>query len=99
MPLWRLTPTDSSNRNWQFSSHKGPVVVRAPDADMAKKAAARVFGAGSEQAIADGEGEVPWLRRGLVEVDEIADDRFTVHGEVEILDPPGHKLDLKGEKL
>ena len=44
MPLWKLQPLDLSDPNWEASSHRGVVVVRAPDEETARdEAGARVW--------------------------------------------------------
>ena len=43
MPVWKLTPTDLSDPNWEASSHRGMAVVRAPDEAAARAAAAEAF--------------------------------------------------------
>jgi hypothetical protein len=36
MPLWKLRPLDLSDPNWEASSHRGVVIVRAPDEETAR---------------------------------------------------------------
>ncbi len=43
MPVWKLTPTDLSDPNWEASSHRGLAVMRAPDEAGARAAAAEAF--------------------------------------------------------
>lgn len=36
MALWKLQPLDLSDSNWEASSHRGVVIVRAPDEETAR---------------------------------------------------------------
>ena len=57
MPVWKLTPIDLDDPNWEASSHRSAAVVRAPDEDAARAAAAKAF---------DVATRFPPLRRGKV---------------------------------
>ena len=74
MPVWKLTPTDLSDPNWEASSHRGMAVVRAPDEAAARAAAAEAF-------------DVPTRSPTLVKVERIGDARYEAEGPTEILDP------------
>ena len=87
MPLWRLTPIDPTDPNWEASSHRGPAVVRADDEDEARHVAQEAFGVKTRFVPGKGVLAPPWLRPNLVRVEEIEDERFDPEGPTEVLDP------------
>ncbi len=88
MQLWKLTPLDLSAPNWEASTHKGPVIVRAPDEVEARKAANIKFRfAANKQPIGDPVRHPPWDHASLVSAATIDDERFEVEGPTEVLDP------------
>jgi len=44
MFIWKLTPTSRDDPSWQGSSHRGAVIVRAPDEEGARRIAQKTFG-------------------------------------------------------
>jgi len=88
MQLWKLTPLDLSAPNWEASTHKGPVIVRAPDEFAARDAANGKFSrAANKQPIGDTVRHPPWRHASLVNAVTIDDERFEVEGPTEVLDP------------
>ena len=43
MPLWKLTPNDLTDRNWEANSHTGEVIVRAHSEKRAREIAAKAY--------------------------------------------------------
>ena len=62
MPLWKLQPLDLSDPNWEASSHRGLVIVRAPDEDSARDEARRAFGVKTRFSPGAGVTAPPWKR-------------------------------------
>ncbi|MEE9140336.1 MAG: hypothetical protein V3U18_06110 [Alphaproteobacteria bacterium] len=87
MPLWRLMPLDLTDPNWQASSHRGRVVVRAPDEEGARNVAAEAFDVPTRFKPGQGVLAPPWRRPSLVRVELIEDERYDLKGPTEILDP------------
>ncbi len=88
MQLWKLTPLDLSAPNWEASTHKGPVIVRAPDEVAARQAAKdKFFRAANKQKIGDPVRHPPWAHASLVNAVTIDDERFEVEGPTEVLEP------------
>jgi hypothetical protein len=86
MPVWRLTPIDLSDPNWEASSHRGPAVVRAPNEAVARKTAAAAFDVPTHFPLGGGAKFPPWGSPALVKVEKIKDARYEVKGPTEILD-------------
>ncbi len=88
MQLWKLTPLDLSAPNWEASTHKGPVIVRAPNEVAARKEANNKFScAANKQPIGDPVRHPPWDHVSLVSAETIDDERFEAEGPTKVLDP------------
>jgi hypothetical protein len=87
MPVWKLTPIDLSDPNWDASSHRGAAVVRAPDEAAARAAAAEAFDVPTRFPPGDGARFPPWHSPGLVKIERIEYPRYEGNGPTEILDP------------
>ncbi len=87
MPLWKLMPVDPSDPNWEASSHRGRVIVRAPDEESARIAAAEAFDVATRFKPGRGVLAPPWKRPALVRVELIEDERYDPQGPTEVLDP------------
>lgn len=87
MAVWRLIPLDLSDPNWEASSHRGAVVVRAPDEEKAREAAQQAFGLKTRFKPKAGVLAPPWKRDALVRAEKIKDARYEPDGLTEVLDP------------
>ncbi|HUZ75378.1 MAG TPA: hypothetical protein VMU87_20535 [Stellaceae bacterium] len=87
MSVWKLTPIDLLDSNWNGSSHRGPVIVRARDEAAARTLAAKAFDVTTRFAPGTGITAPPWTRATLVRAERIKDDRYPVKGPWEVLDP------------
>lgn len=96
MPIWRLIPIDLRDRNWEASSHRGPVVVRAEDEDEARKLTQEAFGVKTRFAPGEGVLAPPWLRAELVRAEVVTDTPHERDGPSEVLEP-SFTRDLAGE--
>jgi hypothetical protein len=88
MPIWRLTPLDLLDPNWEASSHRGIAIVRAPDEADARITAAKAFDAKTRFRPGEGQRFPPWKRPTLVKVERIEDPRYEAEGPPAVLDPP-----------
>ena len=87
MPLWKLMPVDLSDPDWEASSHRGLVIVRAPNEEAARDEAEKTFGVKTRFKPGAGVKAPPWKRSALVKAERIEDPRYESEGPVEILDP------------
>lgn len=87
MTVWKLTPLDLTDPNWEASSHRGTVIVRAPDEEAAREAVEAAFGVKTRFAPGRGVKAPPWKRGTLVRAERISDPKYEVEGPTEILDP------------
>ncbi len=87
MFVWQLTPVDSTDANWEASSYRGMVVVRAKDEDAAREQAETEFGLKTRFPPGRGIAAPPWKRPALVKAEIINDPRYDSDGPSEILYP------------
>jgi hypothetical protein len=87
MPLWKLQPLDLSDPNWEASSHRAVVIVRAPDEETARAEAQRTFGVKTGFRPGKGGKAPPWTRPSLVAAERVRDERYEEEGPTEVLEP------------
>ena len=87
MPLWKLTPLDLRDPNWEASSHRGIAIVRARDEADARATAAQAFDVKTRFAPAKGQRVPPWNRSELVNIELIDDKRYDAEGPPAVLEP------------
>ncbi len=87
MAIWKLTPVDLSDRDWQASSHRGVAIVRAPTEQAARNAAQAAFGVKTGFPPGEGVKAPPWRRPALAQAERIKDPSFDPEGPTEVLQP------------
>ncbi len=87
MAVWKLTPLDLLDPNWEASSHRGPAIVRAPDEAAARAVAAEAFDVATRFPPGTGVRVPPGTRASLVKAEQITDRRYDPDGPVQVLDP------------
>lgn len=87
MPIWRLTPIDLEDPNWEASAHRGLAVVRAPSEASAREAAEKEFGVQTRFPPGKGMRVPPWLRSELVRAEIIDSPLYAAEGPTEVLEP------------
>jgi hypothetical protein len=97
MAIWRLSPRDLSDPNWEASSHRAVAIVRAPDERTARDVAEAAFGVKTRFKPGGGILAPPWKRSELVIAERITDERFEVDGPSVVLSP-SFDSDLHGSQ-
>jgi hypothetical protein len=87
MPIWKLTPIDLDDPNWESSSHRGLVVVRAPNEGSAREGAEKAFGVPTRFPPGKGMRVPPWMRSELVRAEIIDSPIYPAEGPTEVLEP------------
>jgi len=87
MPIWKLTPLDLHDPNWEASSHRDIAIVRARDEADARATAAKAFDAKTRFKPGKGQRLPPWKRAELVKVERIDDSRYEADGPAAVLTP------------
>lgn len=95
MPLFKLSPADLTDPNWQASSHRAAAIVRASDESAARAIAAEAFDVSTGFQPGRGVRVPPWRRDELVHVERIEDPRWEADGPDEVL-YPSFGADLEG---
>lgn len=95
MPLYKLSPADLTDPNWQASSHRAATIVRARDEKAARAITAEAFDVSIGFQPGRGVRVPPWRREELVHVERIEDPRWEADGPDEVL-YPSFSADLEG---
>jgi hypothetical protein len=85
--IWRLTPTAPDDPSWQASSHRGAVVVRAPDEERAREEAQKAFGVQTRFPPGTAFSLAPWTRSALVRAEILEQSRHDPDGPIAVLEP------------
>ena len=87
MPVFRLSPVDLLDPNWEASSHRGPAIVRARDEGAARAIAEKAFAVKTGFPPGQGIRVPPWNRPQLVKVEHIDDPRWQGDDGDGVLEP------------
>ena len=88
MALWKLKPLDPSDPNWEASTFKNELIVRALDSRIARLLAARAFGIATEHRPGEAVKIVPWDYSGLVSCEQVeATEAYSEEGDQGIVYP------------
>jgi hypothetical protein len=87
MRIWRLTPLLTDDPMWLGSSHRAPVLVRAPDEDSARALAEKQFGVATRFPPGTSMSAAPWTRKDLVRAEIVEQTRHEADGPLELLEP------------
>ncbi len=87
MPVWRLIPIDLEDPNWEASSHRGLVIVRAPSEASARETTEKAFGVPTRFRPGKGMRVPPWTRAELVRAEIIDKPVYPTEGPTEIFEP------------
>lgn len=88
MALWKLTPLNAADPNWEASTYREEVVVRASDGRVARLLAARAFGIATRHRPGEAIKIVPWDYSGLVSSEQVGPtDEYPEEGAQGIVFP------------
>ncbi len=88
MPLWKLEPIDLTDRNWEASTYRDEVIIRAENLQRAELFAARAYGIATKQKFAETVKLVPWVHSGFVRATQVeATDDYAEDGDQAIVYP------------
>ncbi len=88
MKIWKLTPLDQNQYDWEASEYTGEVIVRAESEERARKFVSdRFWRAAGKPTSADLVIVPLWERQDVVSVVEVKDGGYSKAGSEEILDP------------
>lgn len=94
MPIYKLTPIDLDHPDWQASTHKAPVIIRAKDTILAREAANMAFAI----AVVHRPGEnticMPWNQSSHATCEQLTEHEFDEEGPDQVLEPEGRATRL-----
>ncbi len=88
MPIWTLEPLDLEDPNWEASTYKGQVTVRAKNERKARFLAAKAFGTTRHATLDQPLQITPWHYTGSVSCCQLLpSSEYSEEGEDDILGP------------
>ncbi len=94
MPIWQLDPIDTEDPNWEASTYRGRVIVRAPDEGAARDIAQRAFAKAATRPLGEEVRVAPWRDALGVSAKLIRGEQFDEHGPDTILFPEWAQYEL-----
>jgi hypothetical protein len=88
MAIWELKPTDVSSRDWEASTYRGKVFIRAESETIARQIAARAFVIAAQVRMGEKIMDIPWNQSLLVLASTTEDSVYQNSGNEEIVGPP-----------
>lgn len=89
--VWKLIPVDSTSRNWDASTYRGELIVRADSERRAREIATLTLSIATSRKLGEPLATNPWNRIvGEVKCERILDAEFSEDGPEAILYPAIH---------
>jgi hypothetical protein len=88
MQIWMLRPTGDSSPDWEASSYRGEVIVRAESETKARQIAMRAFVLATRVNSGNKLMDVPWNQSALVSASLMQNSTYQDAGIEELLGPP-----------
>ena len=95
MPIWKLVPINQTDPNWEASTHKGSVIVRAATEKAARERAQLAFTIATQVRPGEATKITPWKYGDLVDGHTITDSRYPEDGPEEILEPEHGESEIR----
>ena len=87
MHIWKLTPVAVDDPAWAGSSHRGPVLVRAPDEARARNEAQKAFGVPTRFPPGTGFAVAVCRRHEFVQAEVTQASQHGPEGPIGVLEP------------
>lgn len=87
MRIWKLSPLDTSARDWEASTYRGIAIVRAKSEEEARLCAMQRFAIATKRDPKGGVRLCPWTQEKLVSCEELVDSKYQPNGEAAVLEP------------
>lgn len=87
MPMWKLIPLPADCDDWELSTYRGEVIVRAKDEREARSLVTRQFAAAAPRKLGKSTKLDPWENSDLVSCKEIPARNYSYTGPAAILEP------------
>ena len=87
MHIWKLSVIDPSSPNWEASTHKGDVIVRAESADAARNQAAIALSIATQRKLGEDIKYCPWRSDTESSCELLEQSQYVEEGVAEVLSP------------
>lgn len=85
MQIWKLTVLDNDNSDWELSTYKGDLIVRAEDDHKARMQATHEFAIAAKAKPGQPTKINPWSQKSLVACEPYSGSEFPVEGRPSVL--------------
>ena len=87
MAIWRLRPLNVDFPDWEISTYKGEVIVRAQDEEEARMRASGEFITSTDIKVGEKKTRDPWIQQDVVSCELLTGSQYPEHGESKVLFP------------
>jgi len=87
MPIWKLSPINLDDPNWEASIFKSEVIVRADKEEAARRRCSMAFGIATVRKPREKVKVIPWGQPDLVRCARLANSEYSEEGPEAILVP------------
>ncbi len=87
MKIWKLSVLNEESQDWNASTYKGEVFVRAESEQDARMQATLVFAIATKRKLFETTAVNPWSQGSLVSCGPVEDERYEVKGNAGVLSP------------
>ncbi len=87
MKIWKLSVLNEESNDWNASTYKGEVFVRAESEHDARMQATLAFAIATERKLGETTAVNPWSQGSLVSCEHVEDERYEVKGNAGVLSP------------
>lgn len=85
MKIWKLTVLDEDTKDWDLSTYKGDLIVRAETEHKARMQATNEFGIAAQAKPGQPTRINPWSQKDVVGCDQYSGSEFSREGEPSVL--------------
>ncbi len=87
MNIWKLSIANPDSPNWEASTYKGEVIVRAEDERQARMVTAQAFSIATERIPGESTKYPPWNSSEDTICEIMENSEYTPEGEACVLEP------------
>jgi hypothetical protein len=87
MAVWKLKPINLNHRDWEASTYRGEVFVRATSEKRSRQIATSAFRIATGVTLGEKIHLDPWIQPDLVSAVQVSDENYLNAGKEEIVGP------------
>jgi hypothetical protein len=87
MAIWKLSPLNTGAPDWEMSTYRGDVIVRAKNEEEARLCAMQRFAIAAKVKFGERTRTCPWTQGEFVSCEELVESKYPAIGESTVLEP------------